>query len=413
MTVGWMRRLDFWIGVPVCFFLSIFQFLQKPFQKNPAPGKPLKKVLFLELSEIGSTILSYPAMQKLKELYPESELYFWIFADNQDAVHVLGTVARENVLTIRTGSFWAFCKDVARNLQRIRREQIDAVVDMELFSRSSSILSFLTRAPFRIGFGTFAQEGLYRGRLRTHEVSYNPYQHIAQNYIALIYALKSLPGQYPCVKENWQASPVTLTLPVLESPEGRKAALMDILRRENPHIDHCRHKVVIHPGIHEALPLRQWPIENYGKLAEKLSSRPDVMIIFAGVAGKAKDAGRDYERLRGPRTINLIGKTRIPDLIDLCNLSHLLISHDGGLIHIASLTRIPVIAIFGPETPVLYGPLKENKVIFYRPYSCSPCLTAYNHRISYCKENRCVRSIPMEEVYQSAVKILNQQLSIL
>ncbi|HQO59057.1 MAG TPA: hypothetical protein PLT76_10125, partial [Candidatus Omnitrophota bacterium] len=98
MTVGWMRRLDFWIGVPVCFFLSIFQFLQKPFQKNPAPGKPLKKVLFLELSEIGSTILSYPAMQKLKELYPERELYFWIFNNNQDAVHVLGTVARENVL---------------------------------------------------------------------------------------------------------------------------------------------------------------------------------------------------------------------------------------------------------------------------------------------------------------------------
>ncbi len=413
MTVGLMRRLDFWIGVPFCFLLSIFQLLQKPFQKGPVPGKPLKKVLFLELSEIGSTILSYPAMQKLKELYPENELYFWIFADNQDAVHVLGTVARENVLTIRTGSFLAFCNDIVRNLQRIRREQIDAIVDMELFSRSSSILAFLTRARIRIGFGTFAQEGLYRGSLRTHEVSYNPYQHIAQNYVALIYALKSSPGQFPCVKENWQSSPAPLTLPVLESPEGRKAAMMDILRRENPHIDHCRQKVVIHPGIHEALPLRQWPIENYLKLAEKLSSRPDVMIIFAGVTGKAKDAGGYHEKLRGLRTINLIGKTRIPDLIDLFNLSNLLISHDGGIIHIASLTRIPVIAIFGPETPVLYGPLKENKIIFYKPFSCSPCLTAYNHRISHCKENRCVRSIPVEDVYQGAVKILNQELAML
>ncbi|MFA5260128.1 MAG: glycosyltransferase family 9 protein [Candidatus Omnitrophota bacterium] len=402
-----MRRLDFWIGIPVCFFLSVFHYLQKALQRQTSLEKPVNKVLFLELSEIGSTILSYPAMRKLKELYPESELFFWIFADNQDAIHVLNIVSREKVLTVRTDSFWLFCKDILRNLQRIRHEHIDAVIDMELFSRFSSILSFLSGARFRLGFGTFTQEGLYRGTLRTHDVPYNPYQHIAQNYLALVYALKSPPGQIPCVKENWRSRSVPLTLPLIESAEGRKTSLFNILRRENPEIEHCRKKVVIHPGIHEALPLRQWPIENYLDLVEKLSSTPDVMIIYAGVTGKERGSGV-YDRLKGPRTINLIGKTRIPDLIDLFNLSSLLISHDGGMIHIASLTQIPIIAIFGPETPALYGPLKENKTIFYTALSCSPCFTAYNHRLSHCNENLCVRSISVDAVFQNAIKILNQ-----
>jgi len=407
MTVGLMRKLDFWVGIPSCFFLSLFYSAKKFFCPHPPLEKPIKKVLFLELSEIGSTILSYPAMRTLKELYPDSELFFWIFADNQDAVHLLNIIDRDKVLTVRTNNLLCFCKDIIQNLQRIREERIDAVIDMELFSRFSSILSFLSRARFRVGFGTFAQEGLYRGALRTHDVPYNPYQHISRNYLALVYALKSPPGQIPCVKECWKNSPGLLTLPVIESSQERKTRLWDMLHRENPEIERCRKKVVIHPGIQDALPLRRWPLDNYLQLVEKLSSLPDLMIIYSGVGGSPKESGL-YDRLKGPRTINLIGKTHIPDLIDLFNLSNLLISHDGGMIHIASLTRIPIIGIFGPETPDLYGPLKNNKTIFYASLSCSPCLTAYNHRVSPCNENRCVQAIPVDDVLQSAIRVLNQ-----
>ena len=406
MTVGLMRKMDFWLGIPICFILSLYQILQRIFQRQSTLDRPVKKVLFLELSEIGSTILSYPAMRKVKEFYPESELFFWIFADNQDAVHVLGTVERENVFAVRTNSLGSFCQDILFSLKRIRHEQLDVVVDMELFSRFSSILSFLTGARYRLGFGTFAQEGLYRGDLRTHDVPYNPYQHIAQNYLALIYALKSPPGQVPCVKEPQLPSPASLSLPVIEPNPERKEKLLDLLRAENPQVESCRKKIVIHPGIQDALPLRQWPMENYLNLTRRLSSDPQVMIIYAGVSFEKRDEAL-YDKLIGPRAINLIGKTRIPDLIELFNLSDLLISHDGGMIHIASLTPIPIIAIFGPETPALYGPLKTNQTIFYTALSCSPCLTAYNHRVSRCTRNDCVQSVSVKDVYQSAINILN------
>ena len=407
MTVGLMRKMDFWLGIPVCFFLSVARGVQKFFRREALLDAAVNKVLFLELSEIGSTILAYPAMRKVKEFYPESELFFWIFSENQDAVHVLGTVPRGNVLTVRTDSLWSFFLDIFRNLKRIHREHIDVVVDMELFSRFSSILSFLTGARFRIGFGTFAQEGLYRGDLRTQDVPYNPYKHISQNYLALVYALKAPEGQQPCVKEPWPAAETALTLPVIESSPDRQKKILDILHAENPQIDRCRKRVVIHPGIHEALPLRQWPLSSYLELAEKLSADPAVSVIYAGVAAEKANAGL-YNQLRGERAVNLIGKTRIPDLIDLFNFADLLISHDGGMIHIAALTRIPIIAIFGPETPDLYGPLKTNKTIFYSAFSCSPCLTAYNHRVSRCNANLCVRAVSVQAVYQSALKFLNR-----
>jgi hypothetical protein len=56
---------------------------------------------------------------------------------------------------------------------------------------------------------------------------------------------------------------------------------------------------------------------------------------------------------------------------------------------------------------VLYGPLGGDAHVFYRSVSCSPCLTAYNHRNSPCDgDNLCLKSILPEEVLEKALEIL-------
>ncbi|MCX5839466.1 MAG: glycosyltransferase family 9 protein, partial [Deltaproteobacteria bacterium] len=75
----------------------------------------------------------------------------------------------------------------------------------------------------------------------------------------------------------------------------------------------------------------------------------------------------------------------------------------------AVLTPIKSILFHGPETPVLYGPLSDKVHVFYRSLSCSPCLTAYNHRNSPCDgDNVCLKSIQPEEVLEKALSILQQ-----
>jgi len=71
MKVSLARSIDYWFGIPICFLLSFFYKIQKIFIPRSSKKAKLRKIIFLELSEIGSAILAYSAMEKAKEIYPE------------------------------------------------------------------------------------------------------------------------------------------------------------------------------------------------------------------------------------------------------------------------------------------------------------------------------------------------------
>ena len=106
--------------------------------------------------------------------------------------------------------------------------------------------------------------------------------------------------------------------------------------------------------------------------------------------------------------VDLTGYTEtVRDVAVLLHLGVLLITNDGGTGHFASITPIASIVLFGPETPVLYGSLSARAVNLHQPLSCSPCLTAYNHRRSPCDGNNvCLKSISPEEVLAVANELL-------
>ena len=106
------------------------------------------------------------------------------------------------------------------------------------------------------------------------------------------------------------------------------------------------------------------------------------------------------------RFIDLAGRTSMEDLLDLFSVSDLFISHDSGPVHFASLTRINMVVLFGPETPVCYAPLSPNATVLYSNFACSPCVSAYNHRSSACDNNKCLQAIRVEDVYGAASKYL-------
>ena len=71
------------------------------------------------------------------------------------------------------------------------------------------------------------------------------------------------------------------------------------------------------------------------------------------------------------------------------------------------MTPIPTIVFYGPETPTLYGTMNENAVNYYLDFSCSPCVTAYNHRRSPCDGNNlCLKTIRPGDVLTKALEIL-------
>jgi ADP-heptose:LPS heptosyltransferase len=398
MNVGIQRSLDRLAGVPLCFLGTLLKKLLGRLSKKRPAARP-SNVLFIELAEMGSAILADPAMRKAKRAIG-TRLHFATFARNAAAVHLLDTVPRENIFIIADASLWSLVTGALRLLFWTRARGIDTVVDLELFSRFTAVLSGFSGAERTVGFHQFFGHGLYRGNFFTHRVVYNPQQHIAKNYIALVNAMLSDTAETPYSKTVIPDEEMAPHIRASSEPAQRAVALS--IREECPGYDPERHRLVLfNTDSSDLIPLRRWPREYFVSLAAMILRRnPEVLILLTGDA--AERAGKELlrEAVGSERCINFAGRTAITDLPALFSQSALLLSNDSGPAHIASLTALPVFVLFGPESPQLYAPL-GGATVFYAGLACSPCVSAANQRKSPCTDNVCLRAIRPEGVFEA------------
>jgi len=393
MDINFQRKIDRFVGVPVCALLSLVERLRR---RRPAADPP-KRILVLLLSEMGSLVLARPMFSYLKSRYPNASIHVMVFEKNREVLDLLAVVPETDVLTLNDRSIGAFASDSLGILRRMRSLRFDVVIDCELFARVSSIFSYLSGAPVRVGFHPHTQEGLYRGSYINRPVLYNPYRHIARQFLALAAALES--GTCPLSKDAPPADSVEM--PMLDIGPGERGEMAERLDADFPAI-RGKKLVLVYPsgGI---LPIRAWPLEHYGRLCAALLGEG----FAIGIIGLQSD--RSYAQVlqddcRSPLCIDLTGYTKsVRELVVLFHRASLLITNDGGPVHFSALTPIPSIVFFGPETPVLYGSLAKNAHCFFLSLPCSPCLTAYNHRTSPCDgDNRCLNRIDPEQVVARA-----------
>ena len=347
-------------------------------------------------------VLAYPLIKKAKELFSQAELYFLTFRRNRYAIDILDFIPSENVLTISDDSIVDFLKTTKDVIKKLRKERMSAVIDMEFFARFTAIISYFSRANSRVGYFKFNNEGLYRGNFLTHRVFFNPHIHISYNLLNLIYALHSDQKDIPLAKRP--VDDKDIFIPKMKSSSDKKNNILTKLNNENPDVSNARELILINPNASDLVPLRRWPIENYIELAKRLLEQDGVYVIITGTEQEQKDADCICNSLASERCINFAGKTTFSELIDLYNVSDILITNDSGPAHFSTLTDIKTYILFGPETPNLYGPIGKNAHVFYSNYACSPCISVFNHRKSACNNNKCLIAISAHEVYEEVKK---------
>jgi ADP-heptose:LPS heptosyltransferase len=402
-----MRKIDYYVGIPLCWLITILYRLQRllgfknpRYHENPAP------VLFIELAEMGSTVLAYPAMQALKARYPTAQLYFVIFKHIKECVEISNLIPTENLFFIESVSLWSILRDTIKFALASRRKKIDTAIVLEIFARYSTILSYLSGARKRVGFYRYHQEGLYIGTFLSHKVHYNPHIHTAHAFLSLVYALDAPHGQVPLTKVSVEDHP--LTLPVYHSSVADRARIWHLLQEGHTPLDHTKQLVIVNPNASPWLSIRRWPLTSYTALVKRLLTDEDLYVVIIGVASEQPEAAYLRQAVQSDRLLDLTGKTALPDLLHLFNLGAVLITNDSGPAHFAARTSIHTVVFFGPETPTLYRPLGENCTVMYAHYACSPCVSAYNQRLSPCQDNVCLQSISVDEVYRTVRSILRQ-----
>jgi lipopolysaccharide heptosyltransferase II len=138
-----------------------------------------------------------------------------------------------------------------------------------------------------------------------------------------------------------------------------------------------------------------WPAENFGKVAAKLSIRS----VVIGSSGDRGIADKVVSSSRG-RAISLAGETELSELIGLMRGASVVITNDSGPMHIGAALNIPVIAVFGPTSPVLTGPYGKGHVVLQSDDPCSPCFRRE------CADMKCMLKITPGDVLETAEDVL-------
>lgn len=402
-----IRRIDVYIGSILCAILTLARRVMDG-GANRGNRQPPRRLLFLKLIEQGATVLACDAIRLATDRLGRENVYFCVFAENRPIVDILDLVPPQNVFSIRSDRLGLFLLDTIRALIQIRRARIDAVADMEFFSRASAIIAFLSGAHLRAGLHRFTAEAPYRGDLFTHRLQHNPYLHVSQGYRLLVEALWADPGDPPLVKTCPAAKPIATPSFV---PSDEERARMRAAVGEAAGMTLRGPLVVLNANPGDRLPLRRWPQERFIELGRRLlDERLDLVLALTGTPSERGTVEAMCSQL-GPRAVSVAGRTTLRELLALFTLADVLITTDSGPGHFAALTSIDSIVLFGPETPMTFGPLGPRSQSVTAGLACSPCLNAYNHRFSPCRYNACLHAISVDEVFSRVQAVLSTRVS--
>jgi ADP-heptose:LPS heptosyltransferase len=405
-----MRAIDHWVGVPLCAAVSPIVALIDGIKNivfRPS-GQP-KKLLFIELSEMGSAILVDPAMRNAQAR--GAELFFLIFKSNRASLTLLNTVKPENIFTIDSSSLGGLIKDTVRFLMVARKHRIDTVIDLELFSRFTALLTGLCGARRRVGYHIFHGEGLWRGFMLTRKVHYNPHIHITKNFLSLIHAAFATEIEVPFSKIHIADSEVRLAQAIIEPTVLQKVRerIEKLSLEAGLTFTQGKQRIIlVNPNASDLLVQRRWAQQRFSELIIELSQRyPSDLILITG-----SPAEFDYvEKVRCVANVNnalnFAGQVSFAELPPLYTLSDVMVTNDSGPGHFSAVTPLRTVVLFGPETPALYGSVGKSIAITAN-LACSPCVSAANHRKTPCHDNICMQAISVTQVLEKMVQQLNE-----
>jgi ADP-heptose:LPS heptosyltransferase len=399
-----MRFLDRWAGVPISATLTVFRRIGDLFRREETP--PPGKILIIKLVEQGATVIAAPALQRAVELVGRDNVYFAVFEENRPILDLLDILPEHNILTIRSDGLVTVALDTLRMLWRLRRDKVDTCIDFEFFSRFSGALAYLSGAKRRVGFHSYAGEAGYRGDLMTHRVAYNIRLHASETYLSLVETATVEGGDLPTLGfvPNIKGEP-----PTYEPSDDDVARVKTMLQKRFAGKTWTR-LILINANAGDLLPIRRWSNDRYVELARRLLEHdPGICIALTGAPSEREGAEALAERMASDRCVSVAGYTTLTELFALYGESDVMVTNDSGPAHYATLTPIDVVTLFGPESPDVFGARTERSHLMWAGLACSPCVNAFNQRVTLCRNNLCMQAITVDQVFDRVRSVLESR----
>lgn len=382
------KFIDRYVGIPTVISLSLIEKvrsflkwkgkLQKRGLNNRSVTNlstdPPHKILFIQLSALGDTILAMPTVRAIRHCFPQAEISFLASPTNLVYLQHCPYIDRQI----------EFSNPLIQKIRALRSEGFDWVIDLEHWSRFSAVLAYATGASQRIGFSAAHQ---FRHYLFNGILPHIPGKHEVLNFLSIAHLLE-------CRTENTRLE--------VWIDEAEREWCRNVLAQEQ--VNPSDVLVVLHPEAgRRGEPRRRWVLEHYVELADTLTTRYDARIVLTGAPDEVAVSEWIVERTKC-EIVDLSGKTQVNQLAAVFDRANLVISGNCGPMHLAAATGTPVIAIHGPTNSAQWGPWSEKSTCLEATLPCSPCLNlGFEYACQALPDGMspCMHTIAVSEVLQA------------
>lgn len=354
----------------------------------------MKKLLLINPFGIGDVLFTTPVIKAIKDNQPDSIIGYWCnervkdILKNNSNIDKIFALSRGDIKKIYRKSRLKGIYKFLSLLYSIRKERFNILLDFSLDHRYS-LISKLLGIKKRIGFN-------YKNRARflTHKIDIDGYdsKYVVEYYLDLLKLI--------------DIKPKTYHLDLYISKEN-KIKSKNILAKLG--IDEKDLIIGILPGAGRSwgkdASFKQWPAIRFAQLADRIINGLGAKLVILGDELERPIAEMIVNTMQN-KTIDLVRKTSLEELASIISNLCILVTNDGGPLHIAVAVGVKTVSIFGPVDEKVYGPYppSENHIVIKKDLSCRPCYKSF--RFLGCFNNRrCIQDITVDEVY-SAVKRL-------
>ena len=360
---------DVFVGLS-CRLLGLPFRLRKP----PAFSASPQAILILKPCCVGDVLLSTPLVATIRRAYPQARLDYAVGSWSRPLLktnpHLDGLLDCGPVGSGRYGwsDYWAL-------VQRLRAGEYEACFVLER-SPLISLLPYLAGIPYRVGLDSGG-----RGFSLTVRVPVRGIKHEAELYL-----------------DTARAIGIEVERPVVEfypRPEDQERA-QALLAKAHP-------LVAIHPaggrnpGMY--LPAKRWPPERFAAIADRVIENLGGSVVLIGGPGDEGVAAAVIERMTN-EPLDLTGRLTWGETGAVLEKCDLCLGNDTGAIHLAVAVGTPVVAIFGPSDPRMYGPYDKRSVALWKGSESLPPL------IQVKPEDASIEAVTVEEVWEAVGRVL-------
>ncbi len=352
-----------------------------------APSAVPREILVVQLADLGDIVLSGPFLRDLRAFAPQSKIVLAVHPGMADVVKACPHVDEVIPFAFRAcpdwklsfnGNLFWWRKAAALARREFSKRRFDLAVSLrwndDATQAASLILLAASGATRRAAYLNPPDFRKLKGkhtvdRLITEGPCRSTARHEIEYQAEILRSLGGTPGE-PRL-ENWT------------TPEDEKKAV-DLL--SGARIAPGETLIALAPGA--AWEFRRWPVERFVETGRRLQEAYRARILI--LAGKSEEAlALEIEKgLLPGRTVNLAGRTTIPEMAAVLKSCQYFLGNDSGPMHVAVAAGVKVVGLFGPGDYVRFRPWGSGHAVVHLGLTCNPC--SENCLFS---EARCIRGI--------------------